>query len=57
VLGGEQVEPERGDIIEVPEGNTVWRYEVEEIPTGEWFRYSGPGRETLRIHTSFDGEA
>jgi len=55
-LGGEPAEPEPGDAIEVPDGETRWRYEVQELSNGVCYRFSGPGRERFRIHTRFAGE-
>ena len=56
-LGGELVEPQPGDAVEVVDGETRWRYEVQELSSGVCYRFSGPGRERFRIHTRFAGEA
>lgn len=55
-LDGEYVEPEAGDKVEVPVGDAAREYEVQEHPNGEVFRYSGPGRERFRIHTTHMGD-
>jgi hypothetical protein len=56
LLGGERVEPRAGDQVEVEHGEATLRYEVQELSTGEAYRFHGPGRERVRIHTVYVGQ-
>ena len=51
VLNGQQVEPSQGDRIKETIGETVLVFEVMAPGDGPPWRYSDPGRQTLRIHT------
>lgn len=51
VLDGQVILPQRGDQIRESAGDQVWVYEVLGPGDEPCFRYSDPGRLTLRIHT------
>lgn len=55
VLHDDQVEPKRGDTIELTQGGVVREYEVMS-PEGEpaW-RYQDPHRTLVRVHTKYKG--
>ena len=51
VLGDQQVEPRRGDRVKEAVGNEMAVFEVMAPGDEPPWRYSDPGRQTLRIHT------
>jgi hypothetical protein len=51
-FGGGPQEPRRGDLVKETVGNQTFIYEVMPFgPLEESWRYSGPYRKTLRVHT------
>jgi hypothetical protein len=57
MLGGQQVEPQRGDQIDEVIGGTTHTYEVMSPGRGPVFRYTDRYRGRLRIHTKLVGTA
>lgn len=51
VLAGLETLPQRGDRIRETQGTTTFVYEVMAPGKEPHWRYSDPGRRTLRIHT------
>ncbi len=51
VLGSVETLPQRGDRIRETQGTTTFVYEVMAPGQQPHWRYSDPGRKTLRIHT------
>ena len=51
ILGGVEVEPDRGDQITWVDGSTTYRYEVMPLAGEDHWRDSDPYRKVLRIHT------
>ena len=51
VLGGEQIEPKRGDLIEESRGSRTHVYEVSSIGARPPCELCDPSGTTLRIHT------
>jgi hypothetical protein len=46
-----QLEPERGDRIWKQVRGTIFVYEVQPIPGSQCYKYSGPDRRIIRIHS------
>lgn len=57
VLGGQQIEPERGDVIEDVNdpGELLRRYEVRAPENEPAWRWSDPFKIVARIHTKYVG--
>lgn len=55
VLDGERIEPAKGDQIEETVGNQRFTYEVLPLGKEPPWRFSGPSRNTYRIHTKQTG--
>lgn len=51
IIHGQAAEPKRGDKIEETVGNQRFIYEVMPLGAEGPWRYSGPGRDTYRVHT------
>lgn len=51
VVGGEPIQPARGDRIEENRGGKTYVYEVMPLGSEGPWRWSGPGRDTYRVHT------
>lgn len=51
VIGGSQVEPAAGDLIQEAVGDTTFTYELLPIDNEREWRYSDTTRTELRIHT------
>jgi len=53
IFGGEEVLPEEGDRIEEDIGGTTHLFEVQTFGTDGCYRFTDPGRRTLRVHTRY----
>lgn len=51
VLDGQPILPQRGDQVWEVQGSNTFVYEVTAPGNGPCWRYSGPYRKTLRIHS------
>ena len=53
VFGGAETLPEEGDRIEEDIGGTTHVFEVQDFGTDGCYRFTGPGRQALRVHTRY----